>query len=118
MAIRGRRLGPLSPAYQVCKVTDSLKVYYGAITSDSNDKKKRRLYVTHELIGGSISWVQFRGERYGFVSLPAKTQSLKKTDEKILSLVSHLQMDYNKSLATSTLKLEPSSLALASTKCG
>lgn len=119
MAIRGRRLGPLSPAYQVCKVTDSLKVYYGAITSDSNDKKKRRLYVTHELIGGSISWVQFRGERYGFVSLPAKTQSLKKTDEKILPLVSHLQMDYNKSLSTSTLKLEPSSLALASTmKCG
>lgn len=82
-------------------------------------KKKRRLYVTHELIGGSISWVQFRGERYGFVSLPAKTQSLKKTDEKILPLVSHLQMDYNKNLSTSTLKLEPSSLALASTmKCG
>lgn len=118
MAIRGRRLGPLSPAYQVCKVTDSLKVYYGAITSDSNDKKKGRLNVTHELIGGSISWVQFRGERYGFVSLPAKTQSLKKTDEKTLPLVSHLQMDYNKSLSTSTLKLEPSSLALASTKCG
>ena len=81
-------------------------------------KKTQRLYVTHELIGGSINWVQFPGERYGFVFLPAKTQSLKKTDEKILPLVSHLQMDYHKSLSTSTLKLEASSLAFASTKCG